>query len=117
MIADKATDLGRLIGQSDEYKALRRAHEQVRDVGELQERMGRLHALAEQLERAAAQEQEPPEALVTEYNDLLGTIQADSRYQSVVAAQANFDKLMLRVNEQILEGIKKGSASPIITLS
>jgi hypothetical protein len=55
--------------------------------------------------------------LVGEYNNLLSTIQADSRYQAVVAAQANFDKLMLRVNEQILEGIKKGAASPIITLS
>jgi cell fate (sporulation/competence/biofilm development) regulator YlbF (YheA/YmcA/DUF963 family) len=117
VIAERARDLGRLIGQSDEYKALRRAHEQVRDVAELQERMSRLHDLAEQLERTAAQEQEPPETLVSEYNDLLSIIQADSRYQAVVAAQANFDKLMLRVNEQILDGIKKGAASPIITLS
>jgi cell fate (sporulation/competence/biofilm development) regulator YlbF (YheA/YmcA/DUF963 family) len=117
VIAERARDLGRMIGQSDEYKALRRAHEQVRDVAELQEQMSRLHALAEQLERAASQDQDPPEALVNEYNGLLGVIQADSRYQAVVAAQANFDKLMLRVNEQILDGIKKGSASPIITLS
>lgn len=117
MIPDKARELGRFIGQSDEYKALRRAHEQVRDVAELQEQMSRLHALAEQLERAAAEDLEPPEMLVGEYNNLLSTIQADSRYQAVVAAQANFDKLMLRVNEQILEGIKKGAASPIITLS
>jgi cell fate (sporulation/competence/biofilm development) regulator YlbF (YheA/YmcA/DUF963 family) len=117
VIADRARDLGRLIGQSDEYKALRRAHEQVRDVAELQERMGRLHALAEQLEHAAANDQDPAETMVTEYNDLLAGIQADSRYQAVVAAQSNFDKLMLKVNEQILDGIKKGSASPIITLS
>jgi hypothetical protein len=34
-----------------------------------------------------------------------------------VAAQSNFDKLMVRVNEQIMEGIRRGSASPIITLS
>jgi hypothetical protein len=33
-----------------------------------------------------------------------------------VAAQANFDKLMLRVQDQIMEGIKKGSESVIITL-
>jgi cell fate (sporulation/competence/biofilm development) regulator YlbF (YheA/YmcA/DUF963 family) len=117
VIAEKATDLGRLIGQSDEYKALRRAHELVRDERDLQDRMGRLHTLAEQLEQAGAQDEEPPEAMVTEYNQLLGTIQSDSRYQTVVAAQSNFDKLMLRVNEQILEGIKKGAASPIITLS
>lgn len=117
VISEKAQDLGRLIGQSDEYKALRRAHEGVRDERELQERMSRLHALAEQLERAAVEEREAPEPQVTEYNDLLARIQGDPRYQSAVAAQANFDKLMLRVNEQIMDGIKKGSASPIITLS
>lgn len=117
MIAERAIDLGRLIGQSDEYKALRRAHERVKDERELQEQMSHLHALAEQLERAAMSEQDPPETAVNEYNALLSVIQADPRYQSVVAAQSNFDKLMLRVNEQILEGIKRGAASPIITLS
>jgi hypothetical protein len=33
-----------------------------------------------------------------------------------VAAQDNFDKLMMRVNNWILDGIKRGAASPIITL-
>jgi hypothetical protein len=33
-----------------------------------------------------------------------------------VSAQENFDKVMLRVNDWIFEGIKKGSASSIITL-
>jgi cell fate (sporulation/competence/biofilm development) regulator YlbF (YheA/YmcA/DUF963 family) len=117
VIEEKAIDLGRLIGQSDEYKALRRAHEHVKDERELQEKMSHLHALAEQLERAAMNEQDPPEAAVNEYNSLLSVIQADARYQSVIAAQSNFDKLMLHVNEQILEGIKRGAASPIITLS
>jgi cell fate (sporulation/competence/biofilm development) regulator YlbF (YheA/YmcA/DUF963 family) len=116
VIAEKAMDLGRLIGQSDEYKALKRAHETVRDERALQEQMSRLHSLAEELERTAMNEQEAPEHLVSEYNDLLSVIQGDPRYQAVVAAQSNFDKLMVRVNEQILDGIKKGSASPIITL-
>lgn len=117
MIEEKAVDLGRLIGQTDEYKALRRAHEQVKDERELQDRMGRLHAVAEQLERSANEGREPAEALVQEYDQLLGTIQTDARYQAVVAAQSNFDKLMLKVNEQIMEGIRRGAASPIITLS
>ena len=37
-------------------------------------------------------------------------------YQRVVAAQENFDKSMVRVNDCILDGIQKGAASPIITL-
>ena len=117
MIQEKAVDLGRLIGQSDEYKALKRAHEQVKDLKALQDQMGRLHALAEQLERSAAEGKEPPQPQIDEYDGLLATIQGDANYQAVVAAQANFDKLMLRVNEQIMEGIRRGAASPIITLT
>jgi cell fate (sporulation/competence/biofilm development) regulator YlbF (YheA/YmcA/DUF963 family) len=117
MIDEKAVDLGRLIGQTDEYKALRRAHEQVRDLKQLQDQMGRLHNVAGDLERAASEGREPPEALVQEYDTLLATIQGDASYQAVVAAQSNFDKLMLKVNEQIMEGIRRGSASPIITLT
>lgn len=117
MIDEKAVDLGRLIGQTDEYKALRRAHEQVRDVQALQDRMGRLHTVAADLERAGSEGREPPEPLVQEYDSLLSTIQGDPKYQAVIAAQSNFDKLMLKVNEQIMEGIRRGSASPIITLT
>jgi hypothetical protein len=37
-------------------------------------------------------------------------------YQRAVAAQENFDKIMLRVNNWILDGIRKGATSSIITL-
>ena len=37
MIEENAVALGRLIGQTDEYKALRRAHEQIKDLPHLQE--------------------------------------------------------------------------------
>ena len=39
-----------------------------------------------------------------------------TRRQRAVSAQENFDKLMLRVNQWIMDGMKKGAASPIITL-
>jgi len=34
----------------------------------------------------------------------------------LLVAQENFDKVMGRANDWILEGIEKGAASPIITL-
>jgi len=48
---------------------------------------------------------------------MLEKIQSQAAYQRAVAAQENFDKLMLRVNQWIMDGMKKGAASPIITLS
>jgi hypothetical protein len=37
-------------------------------------------------------------------------------YQRLVSAQENFDKLMSRVNDWIVDGIEKGATSSIITL-
>jgi hypothetical protein len=49
-------------------------------------------------------------------DELLGKVQTNAAYQRVVVAQENFDKLMMRVNDWILEGIQKGATSSIITL-
>lgn len=116
MIPEKARELGRLIGQSDEYGALKRAQARVAESPELKNRLEELRRMATVLEQKAEQGQHPSEAEVGAYDQLLSAIQTDSLYQSVIAAQANFDKLMLKVNDQILEGIAKGAASPIITL-
>lgn len=116
MIPDKARELGRLIGQSDEYGALKRAQTRAEGAAELRERMQQIRKMALKLEEQAERGTPPAEADVTGYDELLTKIQADPLYQSVVSAQSNFDKLMLKVNEQILGGIEKGAASPIITL-
>ena len=61
---------------------------------------------------------EPPSAETQDQLDrLMGTVQTSPLYQGIVVAQANFDKLMGRVNEQILGGIKLGAESRIITLT
>ncbi len=116
MIPDKAIELGRLIGQSGEYGALKRAQDGVSEAPELREKLEKLRQLADGLERSAVEGKQPSETDVAAYDDLLNSIQSDSRYQSVVSAQTNFDKLMMKVNDQIMDGIRKGAASPIITL-
>jgi hypothetical protein len=50
-------------------------------------------------------------------DDLLTKVQANPTYQRAIAAQENFDKMMIQVNGWISEGMKAGAASPIITLS
>jgi hypothetical protein len=47
---------------------------------------------------------------------LLTQIQGRATYQRLLVAQENFDKIMGRVNDWILEGIEKGATSSIITL-
>lgn len=116
MLEDKATELGRLIGQSPEYQAVKRANDALgadpNTVGLLQ----RLEQLRIDAQRLVERGENPPLEMEKQLDDLLGTIQQKPVYQRAVAAQENFDKVMMRVNNWILDGMKRGAASPIITL-
>jgi cell fate (sporulation/competence/biofilm development) regulator YlbF (YheA/YmcA/DUF963 family) len=117
MIAERAQDLGRLVGQSEEYRALKRANERLMADPELRTALESLRRLQLQAAEQLDHGQEPPPELQGQVDGLLSTVQAHPAYQGIVAAQANFDKLMMKVNDWILEGIQKGAASRIITLS
>src|SRR5713101_1444857 len=104
VLEEKAEELGRLLGQTDEYKALRRATEALREDQAVQKVLAEAERLAQEIEHVA------------QYDRALQSVQANSVYQQMVAAQSNFEKLMTRINARIYEGIKRGAASPIITL-
>ncbi len=116
MLEEKAEDLGRVLGQTDEYKALRRATEALREDQAVQKVLAEAERLAQDIERVAQQGKEPTKEQVEQYDRALQSVQGNPVYQQMVAAQANFEKLMARINARIYEGIKKGAASPIITL-
>jgi hypothetical protein len=63
-----------------------------------------------------ARGEQPTEEMERKLDELLGQVQGNRVYQSVAVSQENFDKLMMRVNEWILDGIRKGAQSSIITL-
>jgi cell fate (sporulation/competence/biofilm development) regulator YlbF (YheA/YmcA/DUF963 family) len=116
VLEEKAEELGRLLGQTDEYKALRRATEGLREDQAVQQVLAEAERLAQEIERVAQQGKEPSKEQVEQYDRALQSVQANPVYQQMVAAQSNFEKLMTRINARIYEGIKKGAASPIITL-
>ena len=116
MIEDKAKELGRLIGQSSEYKAVRKANEALnddRDAVTLLRQMEQLRVNAADMMRRG---ERPTQEMEQELDALLGQVQTQGVYQRLVAAQENFDKVMGKVNDWILEGIEKGATSSIITL-
>lgn len=114
MIEDRAVELGRMIGQTSEYKAMQTAREELDKTPEVKAQMQRVEMLIEKIEPLAREGKEPPNELTEEYERLISSIQGHPRYQKVIAAHSNFDKLMHRVNEKIGEGIQKGSESSII---
>ena len=116
MIEQKGKDLGRLIGQSSEYQALKRSNESLsedREAVTLLRRMEELRGTAQAMIENGCN---PTEEMERELDDLLAKVQVNPAYQHALVAQTNFDKLMMQVNQWIAEGIKSGAASPIITL-
>lgn len=110
----RAQELGRQIGQADEYKALTRAREGLSADSASVSRLNKLSELEREISMALQQGQEPPEAIQQEYETLFEQLQTSPLYQSLAAAQSNFDKVLMRVNEEIGRGIETGAQSRII---
>lgn len=116
-LEEKARDLGRFIGQSAEYQALRRANDVLGADREALEMLRRMEQLRVDAHRMMERGERPTEEMEKQLDGLLGQVQVNPTYQRLVVAQENFDKVMAHVNEWILQGIEKGAASSIITLS
>jgi len=117
MVDQKAKELGRLIGQSDQYKALKRANDGLGAEKEAVAMLRRMEDLRNSAQAMIEGGTEPTAEMEREMDELLSRVQRNPVYQSAVVAQENFDKLMMQVNNWIAEGIKSGAASPIITLA
>jgi cell fate (sporulation/competence/biofilm development) regulator YlbF (YheA/YmcA/DUF963 family) len=116
MIEDKAKELGRLIGQSPEYQAVKRANDALGDDKETVALLQKMEQLRMSAQQMIQRGERPTQEMEQELDTMLGQVQRQSVYQRLVAAQENFDKMMTRVNDWIMDGIERGAASPIITL-
>ena len=116
MLQDKATELGRLIGQSDEYRAVKRTSDALGEDREAVTLIREMERLRTEAQMMIERGENPTPEMEQQLDDLLAKVQVNATYQRAIAAQDNFDKLMMRVNEWISEGIRKGATSSIITL-
>ena len=117
MLDQKAKELGRLIGQSDEYKAVKRTSDALNEDREAVSLIREMERLRLEAQALIERGENPTPEMEQQLDELLSRVQVNATYQRAIAAQDNFDKLMLRVNEWISEGIRKGATSSIITLS
>lgn len=116
MIEDKAQDLGRLIGQSAEYKAVRRTNEALGQDAPAVAILKQMEQLRMNAQQMIQRGERPTEEMERDLDALLGQVQQMPVYQRLVSAQENFDKTMSKVNDWIVDGIEKGATSSIITL-
>ena len=116
-LEEKARELGRMIGQSAEYQAVKRASEGLQRDRDAATLLQALEQLQFDAQRTLERGEQPSEEMERRHEQLVSQVQTNPVCQGLVVAQENFDKLMARVNQWMLEGIRKGATSTIITLS
>ena len=116
MIEDKAKELGRLIGQSPEYQAVKRANDALSQDSAAVALLRQMEQLRVNAQQMLQRGERPTEEMEKQLDTLLGQVQGQAVYQRLVAAQENFDKTMSKVNDWIVDGIERGATSSIITL-
>jgi cell fate (sporulation/competence/biofilm development) regulator YlbF (YheA/YmcA/DUF963 family) len=116
MIEDKAKELGRIIGQSSEYQAVKRANDALGGDKDAVALLRRMEELRMDAQRMMERGERPTEQMERDLDELLTKVQSNPTYQRLVVAQENYDKIMMKVNDWIVDGIKKGATSSIITL-
>lgn len=116
-IYDMAKELGGALARTDEYQALKRAGDAADEDRELVELRNRLRALEDRVEAMLRAGQQPDEEVAQSYQETAEALQAMPAFQRFVAAQANFDKVMYKVNETMARGLQEGAQSRIILSS
>jgi len=116
MLNERAVELGRLIGQSAEYQAVKRANDSLNEDKAAMALLEKMEKLRTDAQRMIEKGGHPTPEMEQELDRLLGEVQTNATYQRVVVTNENFDKVMVQVNQWILDGIRKGATSSIITL-
>ena len=98
MLEEKARELGRVIGQSPEYQAVKRSSEALnsdREAVTILQEMEKIRMDAQQMIQRGEQ---PTVEMEEKLDQLLSKVQTNPVYQRAISAQENFDKVMYQVN-------------------
>ena len=95
MLSERAMELGRLIGQSAEYQAVKRANDSLSEDKPAMALLEKMETLRRDAQKLIQKGEQPTAEMEQALDDLLGRVQ---------------------VNQWILDGIRKGATSSIITL-
>src|SRR5260221_5607305 len=94
MIEEKAQELGRLIGQSPEYQALRRAEATLQEDAETRGRLEKIDQLARQIDEQVTARKVPEEATVLAYEAAGRDLQESTQGPGYVVTHGDYAELM-----------------------
>jgi cell fate (sporulation/competence/biofilm development) regulator YlbF (YheA/YmcA/DUF963 family) len=111
---ERAVEVGRLVSQTPEFRHLKSAHQEIGDDREATARINEMRELQTKMLEQMERGEEPPEESREKLEQLGQDLQSNSRYQALISAQANFDRLMEKIQDSIGAGIRAGEESRIV---
>src|SRR5215211_8605634 len=94
MLEDKAKELGRIIGQSPEYQAVKKSSEALNGDREAVTVLQQMEKIRTDAQAMIQRGEQPTAEMEQQLDDLLAKVQTNTIYQRAISAQENFDKLM-----------------------
>src|SRR5437763_15226782 len=105
MIDQKAGELGRLPGQSEEYKTLVRASDRMKEDAVVRQLLAEVERSAQDIDRATQEGREPAKDQVERDDRPVQSVHADAEYQQVGAAPAKFEQRTAKRNARSYDGM------------
>jgi cell fate (sporulation/competence/biofilm development) regulator YlbF (YheA/YmcA/DUF963 family) len=113
-IYEKAKELGNALARTNEYRTLCQTIDAVDEDRELVELRNRIRELETGIETSMQAGHEPDEEITKAYAEVTEELQTKPGFQRLISAQANFEKVIFKVNETVTKGIDEGGDSRII---
>ena len=113
-IDERAKELGNALARTDEYRVLRQAINAADKDRELVGLRNRIRELETGIETSMQAGHEPDEEITKAYAEVTEELQTKPGFQRLISAQANFEKVIFKVNETVTKGIDEGGDSRII---
>ena len=86
MLEEKAKDLGRQIGQSTEYQALKRSNDLMLEDAEAATMLGRMTQLRGDAQQFIERGEDPPQEMEQELDAILQKVELNPAYQRAIVA-------------------------------
>ncbi|MEO7997782.1 MAG: YlbF family regulator, partial [Gemmatimonadaceae bacterium] len=94
MLEDKAKDLGRTIGQSAEYKAVKRSSEALNEDRESSTLLRQMEGIRQEAQAMIDRGEQPTQEMEVQLDGLLEQVQTQSSYQHAVEQAARTTSLI-----------------------
>lgn len=107
-VIEKAKELGNEIKETEEYKELERANQNIKDDELASKIIDDINDIQQKISFAQSSGVQPDQDQITQFNELKSQMDSNLTILGFIKAQEKFSQIMQEINQAISEGIGGG---------